>query len=98
MILRESARRSEIQRAILDLPENLQSAQREIEKRRIADWNNIKDFKDRGEDWQLLKNQYVGSLRLQSAQTPSLQSSDVEGHTSNDGEKRKKRRFWHRHS
>ncbi|KAI0971035.1 hypothetical protein F4678DRAFT_461581 [Xylaria arbuscula] len=98
MILRESARRSEIQRTILNLPDNLQSAQRDIEKRRIADWNSIKDFKDRGEDWQLLRDQYVGSLRLQSAQMPSLQSPAVRGDTSNDGKKGKKRKFWHRHS
>ncbi|KAI0105088.1 hypothetical protein GGR51DRAFT_520862 [Nemania sp. FL0031] len=95
MMVRESARRSQIQSKILELPDSVQSAQRDIEVRRISFWNDIKELKDRGEDWQLRRDEHLASLRLQVAQMSSLQSQGGLGAASSDRDKGKKR-FWHR--
>ncbi|GAW19295.1 hypothetical protein ANO14919_087810 [Xylariales sp. No.14919] len=98
MIVRESARRSEIQRTILTLPGNVQSAQRDMEEHRIASWGAIKELKDRGGDWKLRRDEYLASLRPQQTQTSSLPSPDGQGGAPSHQEKDDKRRFWRRHS
>ncbi|RWA06401.1 hypothetical protein EKO27_g8707 [Xylaria grammica] len=98
MIVRESARRSEIQRTILTLPGNVQSAQRDMEEHRIASWGAIKELEDRGGDWKLRRDEYLASLRPQQTQTSSLPSPDEQGGAPSHQEKYEKRRFWRRRS
>ncbi|KAI0410787.1 hypothetical protein F5X98DRAFT_384892 [Xylaria grammica] len=98
MILRESARRSEIQRTILTLPDNVQSAQRDMEENRIASWGAIKELKDRGGDWKLRRDEYLASLRLQQTKAPSLPPPDGQGGASSNRDKDKKKSFWNRRS
>ncbi|KAI1144812.1 hypothetical protein F4825DRAFT_445474 [Nemania diffusa] len=94
MMVRESARRSQIQSKILELPDNVQSVQRDIEVRRISGWNGIKELKDKGEDWQRQRDQYLASLGLQLAHMSSLQAQGGHGAAFSCREKGKKR-FWH---
>ncbi|KAI0905882.1 hypothetical protein F4823DRAFT_566300 [Ustulina deusta] len=68
MVVRESARQSEIQRKIQDLPREARATQRMIEQGRIDSWNRIKDARENGEDWSRLRDEYLSSLRLQPAQ------------------------------
>ncbi|KAJ8133251.1 hypothetical protein O1611_g376 [Lasiodiplodia mahajangana] len=96
MMVRESARQSQIQSKILELPDDIQSVQRDMEERRISFWKDIKELKDRGEDWKLRRDEYLTNLRLQLAQMSSLQSPGGHGAASSDQDKGKKKRFWHR--
>ncbi|KAI1359187.1 hypothetical protein F5Y08DRAFT_320178 [Xylaria arbuscula] len=94
MVIRESVRRSEIQRTILNLPHNLQSSQRDNEERRIINWDNIRNLKDRGEVWKLRRDQYIASLRPQQTPISSSQSPTGRRDASNNHEKGKRSRFW----
>ncbi|KAI8627957.1 hypothetical protein F5Y19DRAFT_477131 [Xylariaceae sp. FL1651] len=68
MVVRESARQSEIQRKILDLPPDIQAAQLIIEQNRIDSWKTIQNAQGNNNDWTRLRDEYVASLRLQPAQ------------------------------
>ncbi|KAJ3563349.1 hypothetical protein NPX13_g8231 [Xylaria arbuscula] len=78
MVVRESARRSEIQRRILRLPDNIKVRRNNAENHRIASWDGIKGLKDGGEDWKPQRDQYLASLRLDPGQMSSLRISDKE--------------------
>ncbi|KAJ3573949.1 hypothetical protein NPX13_g4518 [Xylaria arbuscula] len=94
MVVRESARRSEIQRTILSLPDDLQAIQRDTEKHRIIVWDSIKDLKDRGEDWKFRRDQYIASLCPHPTQASSSQSPTRQLDSSNNHGKGKKSWLW----
>ncbi|KAI1282654.1 hypothetical protein F5Y07DRAFT_385979 [Xylaria sp. FL0933] len=65
MVVRESARRSEIQRKIRDLPLDAQAIQLIIERKRIDSWTRIHNARVDGNDWPRLRDEYLLSLRSQ---------------------------------
>ncbi|KAI1350810.1 hypothetical protein F5Y01DRAFT_139962 [Xylaria sp. FL0043] len=65
MVVRESARRSEIQGKIRDLPLDAQATQLIIEQKRIDCWTRIHSAKVNERDWSRLRDDYLLSLRSQ---------------------------------
>ncbi|KAI3335708.1 hypothetical protein F4824DRAFT_510603 [Ustulina deusta] len=63
MVVRESARQSEIQRKIKKLPLENQATQLVIEQKRIDSWKRIQSAKEKGDDWSRLRDEYLSSLQ-----------------------------------
>ncbi|KAI0904329.1 hypothetical protein F4823DRAFT_216534 [Ustulina deusta] len=63
MVVRESARQSEIQRKIKKLPPENQATQLVIEQKRIDSWKRIQNAKEKGDDWSRLRDEYLSSLQ-----------------------------------
>ncbi|KAI3323558.1 hypothetical protein HD806DRAFT_497145 [Xylariaceae sp. AK1471] len=98
MVVRETARRSEIQRRIRELPLDSQSAQRILEQERVNAWDRIHDSKRSHGDWSRLRDEYVSSLRLQPAQLSWPQHATAPTETVPNRLKSKWRKFRHRRS
>ncbi|KAI0544308.1 hypothetical protein F4679DRAFT_565421 [Xylaria curta] len=96
MVVRESARQSEIKRTILDFPSPIQETQRVVEEKRIDFWNRIKNAKERGEDWVHLRDEYITGLGLQSAQLPRPQNPNPPPSTASRTGATRTRAFWRR--
>ncbi|KAI0467135.1 hypothetical protein F4859DRAFT_277292 [Xylaria cf. heliscus] len=95
MVVRESARQSEIQRKILDLPPDAQVTQRIIEQQRIDSWKRIQIAKENGHDWSRLRDEYLSSLHLQPAQLSWPQHPTSPINMALGGRETKVRSFWH---
>ncbi len=63
MVVRESARQSEIQRKIKKLAPENQATQLVIEQKRIDSWKRIQNAKEKGDDWSRLRDEYLSSLQ-----------------------------------
>jgi len=71
MVVRESARRREIQRSIYALRLSEQEIQRLKEKERIEAWHSIKCAKDSGRDWEAMRDRLISvMLPALPAETP----------------------------
>ncbi|KAI1323727.1 hypothetical protein F5Y16DRAFT_382973 [Xylariaceae sp. FL0255] len=68
MLVRESARQSEIRKKIINLPRGAQATHRRNEKARIKCRMRIQDAKNNGRGWSRLRDEYLLSVDRQSAQ------------------------------
>ncbi|KAI0424749.1 hypothetical protein F5Y09DRAFT_353111 [Xylaria sp. FL1042] len=77
MIVRESARRNEIQRKVRGLQHDAQATQLAIEQKRIDSWTRIHNAKVNGKDWSRLRDEYLVQLRSQPDELILPQHSTV---------------------
>ncbi|KAI0810175.1 hypothetical protein GGR55DRAFT_128037 [Xylaria sp. FL0064] len=94
MVVRESARRSEIQRKIRDLPLDAQAIQLIIERKRIDSWTRIHSSRVDGNDWPRLRDDYLLSLRSQPNKLILPQHSIAPTETAPEGRSTRLRGFW----
>ncbi|KAI0199364.1 hypothetical protein F4808DRAFT_461919 [Astrocystis sublimbata] len=94
MLVRENARRCEIQRKICDLPPDTRAAMHDREQKRIEAWERIHHAKQTGDaDWSRLRDEYLSSLP-RPAQFIRPQASAALINTMLNGQSTKSNKFW----